>query len=330
MSSPFRVSLVVPVFNEESCVDQLIARTTAVLDSIPGGPHEFILIDDGSRDRTGEMLEAAAARDERIVAIRFSRNFGHQPALIAGLDYATGDAVAILDGDLQDPPEAIPQLLEKFHEGYDVVYVERRDRKESWLLRLCYWVFYRMLAKLSDIKLPLDAGDFGLMSRRVVEELRNMTEHHRYLRGLRSWVGFRQIGVPVERVERASGKSKYSLWGLIKLATDGLVAFSTVPLRAAMVVGLFAIAAAIGFSAYSTVLRITGNPPRGFTALTVLITFLSGVNLFFLGIIGEYVGRIYEESKARPLYVVSHVVNARGAPPALARAASAGQPAGVR
>ena len=323
MSPTLRLSVIVPVFNEEACIAELIGRTTAVLDAIAGGPHELIFIDDGSRDETPRLLERAAAGDGRIVVVQLSRNFGHQAALTAGLDYATGDAVVILDGDLQDPPEAIPQLLQRFQEGYDVVYVERRNRKEPWPLRFCYWLFYRMLAKLSDTHLPIDAGDFGLLSRRVVEELRGMTEHHRYMRGLRSWVGFRQVGVPVERVSRAAGKSKYSLWGLIKLATDGLVAFSTVPLRAAMVVGLIAIGAAVLFSAYSTILRLLGSPPRGFTALTLLITFLSGVNLFSLGIIGEYVGRIYDETKARPLYVVGRVINAQGNTSVRSQAAAA-------
>lgn len=303
------VSLAIPLYNEEAVVPELLIRTRKVLDGIPGGPHQIVLVDDGSSDRTLEMAEAAAERDPRVVVVGLSRNFGHQTALAAGLDYVTGDVTVLMDGDLQDPPEAIPQLLELYREGYDVVYVRRTHRKEAWWLRLCYYIFYRLLSALSSIQLPLDAGDFGLMSRRVVDEIRRMPEHHRYLRGMRTWVGFRQIGIAMERPARHAGRTKYSPLRLLKLASDGIFAFSIVPLRAASILGALAIGLSFLFSLYSLYAKFWLHSPQGFTALILAITFLLGINLFFLGIIGEYVGRVYEEAKARPHYVVRKVVN---------------------
>ena len=305
MNAPLRFSIAVPLHNEEKVLQELLRRISAVLDSIPGGPHEMVFVDDGSTDRTVELLQEATERDPRLVVIVLSRNFGHQAALTAALDHVSGDAVVVMDGDLQDSPEAIPHFLERHREGYDVVYAQRTRRKEVWWLRLCYFVFYRLLAGLSELRLPLDAGDFGLMSRRVVEQLRQMPEHHRYLRGLRSWVGFRQIGIPIERGERHWGTSKYGAIRLVKLAADGIFAFSVVPIRSAAVLGAFAVLLSVLFAIYSAYAKLFRHQsPQGFTALIVLITFLSGVLLFFLGIIGEYVGRIYEESKARPIYVI--------------------------
>jgi glycosyltransferase involved in cell wall biosynthesis len=206
-------------------------------------------------------------------------------------------------------------MAERYLEGYDVVYAQRTGRKEAWPLRLCYFLFYRMMAMLSDTHLPLDSGDFGLMSRRVVEQFRRMPEHHRYLRGMRSWVGFRQTGMPVERSERHSGKTKYGFLRLLKLAADGIFAFSIVPIRAAALLGTAAVSISTLFGLYAMYAKIVlHKSPQGFTALLLLITFLSGVLLFFLGVIGEYVGRIYEESKGRPLYIVSRVVGGRSGP----------------
>jgi polyisoprenyl-phosphate glycosyltransferase len=214
-----------------------------------------------------------------------------------------------MDSDLQDLPEAIPLFVERYHQGYDVVYATRARRQEAWWLRLCYFVFYRLQAMLSETVLPLDAGDFGLMSRRVVEQLRRMPEHQRYLRGLRGWVGFRQVGIPVERAKRHAGKSKYSLLRLLRLASDGIFAFSIVPLRAAAMLGGLAVVLAGVYAVYSLYAKLfLHRSPQGFTALVWLISFLSGVLLFFLGIIGEYVGRVYEEIKARPLYIISKTV----------------------
>ncbi|MFZ0800483.1 MAG: glycosyltransferase family 2 protein [Terriglobales bacterium] len=312
MSRPARVSLAIPVYNEEAVVPELVRRTTAVLDGVPGGPHEIVLVDDGSFDRTLELLERAAEKDNRIVVVSLSRNFGHQTALAAALDQVSGDVAVLLDGDLQDPPEAVPTLLDWYQQGYDVVYVQRVNRKESWWLRACYYIFYRLLAALSSVQLPLDAGDFGLMSRRVVEEIRRMPEQHRYLRGLRTWVGFRQIGIPMERSARHAGRTKYSPLRLLKLASDGIFAFSIVPLRAAAVLGAGAIALSSLYALYSLYAKFWMHSPQGFTALILAMTFFSGVNLFFLGIIGEYVGRVYEEAKGRPHYVVLKIVRRVG------------------
>jgi len=306
------LSVAIPVHNEESVLPELLARLQKVLDTLPGGPHEVVFVDDGSTDRTFEMLGEAAMKDPRIVAVGLSRNFGHQAAITAALDHVSGDAVVVMDGDLQDVPEVIPEFVAKFEQGYDVVYAQRVRRKEPLPLRMCYFLFYRMMASLSDIRLPLDSGDFGLMSRRVIDHMRRMPEHHRYLRGMRSWVGFRQIGVPVERAERYSGKSKYSLMRLLKLATDGIFAFSIVPIRAAALMGALVMLLSTMFVLYAIYAKVVRHEsPVGFTALLVAVTFLSGVVLFFLGIIGEYVGRIYEETKARPHYVVRQVVGTR-------------------
>jgi dolichol-phosphate mannosyltransferase len=313
MTKGQRVSVAIPVFNEELLIPELLRRTAAVLDAIAGGPHEIVVVDDGSSDRTLELLEKATAQDSRLVVIGLSRNFGHQIALAAALDHVSGDVAVMMDGDLQDPPEAIPTLLEWHRQGYDVVYARRMNRKESWWLRSCYYIFYRLVAALSSIELPLDAGDFALMSSRVVEESRSLPEHHRYLRGLRSWVGFRQVGVPIERAARQAGRTKYSPLKLLKLASDGIFAFSIVPLRAASLIGAIAVILSSLFAVYSLFAKfLLHQSPRGFTALILVITFLSGINLFSLGIIGEYVGRIYEETKARPQYVIRKLLGRPG------------------
>lgn len=305
------ISIAIPVYNEEAVVPELLRRTRAVLDEMPGGPHQIVVVDDGSSDRTWELLERAAEKDPRLIAVALSRNFGHQIALGAALDYVSGDVTVLMDGDLQDPPEAIPVLVNTYKQGYDVVYVQRVNRKEAWWLRACYYLFYRLLAAFSSIQLPLDAGDFGLMSHRVVQEIKAMPEHHRYLRGMRTWVGFRQIGVPIERAARRAGRTKYSPLRLLKLASDGIFAFSIVPLRAAAIFGAAATGLSFLFSLYSLYAKFWLHAPQGFTALILAITFLSGVNLFFLGIIGEYVGRVYEEAKGRPHYVVRKVLRQR-------------------
>jgi glycosyltransferase involved in cell wall biosynthesis len=305
MADGFRLSVAIPLHNEESVLPELLRRLQAVLDNLPGGPHEMVFVDDGSTDGTYEILEGAAGQDSRIVALSLSRNFGHQAGITAALDQVTGDATVVMDGDLQDVPEVIPQFVEKYQQGFDVVYGKRVRRKEPWLLRLCYYAFYRMMARLSDIRLPLDSGDFGLMSRRVIDHLRRMPEHHRYLRGMRSWVGFRQAGIEVERAERHSGQSKYSVMRLLKLAFDGIFAFSIVPIRAAALLGAVVMLLSTIYVFYSLYAKLLlHKSPQGFTALIVALTFLSGIVLFFLGVIGEYVGRIYEETKARPQYIV--------------------------
>jgi len=315
MNSGFRLSVAIPIHNEGSVLPELLTRLMGVLDKVQGGPHELLFVDDGSTDGTLALLEEAAQRDSRIMVLSLSRNFGHQAALTAALDHVTGDATVLMDGDLQDEPESIPRLLEKFFEGHDVVYAQRTRRKEAWPLRLSYYVFYRLMARLSDMKLPLDAGDFALMSRRVVEHLQRLQEHHRYLRGLRSWVGFRQIGIPIERSQRHSGRSKYSVFRLLKLASDGIFAFSIVPIRAAAILGAASIGLSGLFAVYTIFAKLFLNQtPKGFTALLLLITFLSGILLFFLGVIGEYVGRIYEESKGRPIYIIGRLIGGGNRP----------------
>jgi len=307
MANEFRLSVAVPVHNEETILPELLERLSSVLDTIPGGPHEIVFVDDGSTDRTFALLEQAARHDPRICALSLSRNFGHQSAISAALDHVTGEATVVMDGDLQDVPEVIPQFVKKHLQGYDVVYAQRVRRKEPWPLRLCYFVFYRLMTSLSETRLPLDAGDFGLMSRRVVEEVRSMPEHHRYLRGMRSWVGFRQTGIPVERAERRSGRSKYSISRLMRLAMDGIFAFSIVPIRAAALLGTLAMLASSVYAVYAIYVKLVSrHSPQGFTALLVTVIFLSGMILFFLGMIGEYVGRIYEETKSRPQYIIAH------------------------
>lgn len=315
MSEPPRVSVAISLYNEERVLAELLQRVRGVLSALPGGPHELVFVDDGSSDRTFDILAEAAAADPRIVVISLSRNFGHQSALCAALDHVTGDLVVVMDGDLQDPPEAIPRLLEEQRKGFDVVYAQRIRRKEGWALRFSYFLFYRMIASVSNVRLPLDAGDFAVLSRRVVERLREIPEHHRYLRGLRTWVGYRQTGVPVERSPRFSGESKYSVAKLLRLAFDGIFAFSMAPLRAASLVGLVTIAASLVFALYSVYVRLfLGKSPPGFTALILVITTLSGIQLLFLGVIGEYLGRVYEETKGRPHYVIGRIVRARDAP----------------
>ena len=312
MNRPFRLSVAIPLYNEEGVLPELLRRLRAVLENLAGGPHEMVFVDDGSSDRTLEVLEAEAALDPRIVVVALSRNFGHQAAVTAALDHCSGDAVVVMDADLQDTPEVIPRFVEQFQQGYDVVYAMRVRRKEAWWLKLSYFLFYRLLAMLSESNLPLDAGDFALISRRVVDQLRRLPEHHRYLRGLRSWVGFRQIGIPVDRAERHAGRSKYSLRKLVELASDGIFAFSIVPLRAAILLGALATVLSGLYSAYAVYARLfLQRSPQGFTALVLLITFLSGILLFFMGIIGEYVGRLYEEVKARPLYIIGKTVGWR-------------------
>jgi len=312
MSASLRVAIAIPLHNEEETVAELLRRVGVVLDGLPGGPHEIVVVDDGSSDGTLQQLERVATADPRLLVISLSRNFGHQAALSAALDHVSGDAVVTMDGDLQDPPEAIPALLARLREGYDVVYAQRVNRHEPWWLRASYYVFYRLLARLSTLQLPLDAGDFSIMSRRVVDQIKQAPERQRYIRGLRSWVGFPQTGMAVDRPARYAGSSKYSLRRLVGLAFDGIFAFSTLPLRAAAVLGALAIALSTAFALYSLYAKIfLSQTPRGFTALVYVITFLSGVNLVFLGVIGEYVGRVYEEVKTRPLYVVQKVVGRR-------------------
>lgn len=303
------VSIATTVLDEEAILPMFLERALAVLDELPGSGHELVIVDDGSTDGSLAFLEAACAEDERLRLIVLSRNFGHQRALHCGLDHSRGDVVVLMDADLQDPPESIPAFLKHWRAGYDVVYARRVDRKENLLLRSAYHLFYRLLAAQSQVRLPVDAGDFSLLSRRVVEAMAEAPERHRYLRGLRAWVGFPQIGVDVERAARVAGHTKYSTLKLFSLAGDGLFAFSTLPLRAASALGCAAMTMATGFGVYSLYAKFMHDQaPKGFTALILAIVFLSGVQLLSLGVIGEYLGRVYDEVKARPPYVVQRRV----------------------
>ena len=301
------VSVAIPVYNEQETLLELYRRLRSVLDQI-AGQHEMVFVNDGSSDQTEEMLSALAAADEQVKVVHLSRNFGHQSALTAAFEYVTGDVMVLMDGDLQDTPETLLKFVEQHRAGYDVVYAVREKRKEGWLLRLAYSGFYCLISRLSRLDLPRGAGDFGLLSRRAVEAIRRCPERHRYLRGLRRWVGFRQIGIPVERDARFAGESKYSWWKLFSLAFDGIFSFSVAPLRAAIWLGVLTIMGSLAFVGYATLAHLLwGQSPQGFTALITAITFLAGVQLVFLGVIGEYIGRIFEQVKLRPMYLVDRV-----------------------
>jgi dolichol-phosphate mannosyltransferase len=302
------VSVAIPVFNEEAVVGDLLRRLGAVLDELPGDSHEIVIVDDGSSDRTAQALRQLSASEHRLVVIELSRNFGHQAAMSAALDNTSGDVVVMMDGDLQDAPEAIPRFLEEFAKGYDVVYARRVGRKEGWPRRLAYSLFYRLIRSLSRLPLPLDSGDFCLVSRQVATQMSRMPERHRYLRGLRSWVGFHQTAVDIEREARSAGTTKYTLSKLLRLAFDGIFSFSTLPLRAATLVGFLGMLASSLFALYAIYARLFLNrSPEGFTALLVAIVFLFGVQFLMFGILGEYIGRIYDETKARPRYIVRQI-----------------------
>lgn len=315
MNNPPKISLAIPVYNEREVFPQLLARVRGVVDQLPGGPHEIVIVDDGSKDGTADMLAAAAKDDPRIVAVCFSRNFGHQTAITAALDHVTGDVVVVMDGDLQDEPEVIPQLLARYAEGYDVVYTQRASREEAWWLQMAYRTFYRVAAALADIRLPLDSGDFALLSRRVVDAMRSAPERRRYLRGLRTWVGFRQTSFPLNRPARAAGVTKYSLTKLMRLALDGIFAFSSAPLRLITTLGLSVIGAVGAFVMLALVAKIFGRDFSQFSFLIAVIALFSGVQLTTLGVIGGYIGRIYDEVKGRPHYVVDRVIRHGAAEP---------------
>jgi dolichol-phosphate mannosyltransferase len=306
MTMATSIGVAIAVYNERENLDELVRRLGAVLDDLPGGPHSVLFVDDGSSDGTLDRLRELSAADPRISMLSLSRNFGHQAALTAALDHVDADAVVLMDGDLQDAPEAIPRFLAKYEEGFDVVYAVRVGRKEGPLLRAAYRLFYWMMARLSSTPLPQGSGDFGLLSRRVVRALRLHREQHRYIRGLRALVGFRQVGVEVEREARHAGTSRYGISGLFKLALDGLFAFSVAPIRAAAALGGLAITGSVLYTLYVLWARLVQHTtPQGFTTLIIAMVFLAGVQLLFLGIIGEYVGRIYQEAKNRPLYLVA-------------------------
>ncbi len=300
-------SIIVPVYNEISCIDELYNRMTQAMDST-GEPWELILVDDGSTDGSTDSIKAYADKDDRVRPVIFARNFGHQIAVTAGLDYSRGKAVVIIDSDLQDPPEVILDLIKKWQEGYQVVYAVRSERAgESWFKTFTASLFYRLIFKITDVKIPLDTGDFRLMDRSVVDVLNKMREKHRFLRGMSAWVGFKQIGVSYKRQARFAGETKYPLKKMLKLALNAITSFSYFPLQLATYLGF--IAAGISILAIPVVIvtRIIGTQAFFGQATTLIaVLFLGGVQLISLGILGEYVGRVYDEVKGRPLYIVSN------------------------
>ena len=299
------LSVVVPLYNEQANFPELHRRLMAAIDAL-AIDHELIFVNDGSRDDTPRLLNERQAVDPHLVILHLSRNFGHQAAVSAGLDAAHGRAVLVMDGDLQDPPEVIPDFLAMWRQGYDVVYAVRQARKEGWFKKLGYKVFYRLLNSISDLEIPLDSGDFGLMDRRVVEAVKTLPERKRFVRGLRTFVGFRQVGLAYERAAREAGSPKYTIRGLINLAVDGLVSFSSYPLRLVTYLGLITIAIGLILTLWVFIDALTnGTSPRGWASTIVIVLFMGAVQLISLGIVGEYVRLIFLETKGRPTYIVA-------------------------
>jgi len=303
-------SIVVPAYNEESVLPETYLRLTTVLEMLDA-PYELVFVNDGSTDGTLTLLEEMHRNDPRIKVVDFSRNFGHQVAITAGMDYARGDAVIVIDADLQDPPEVILDFVDKWKEGYEIVYGVREKREgETLFKKATASIFYRFLAKMTDIKIPLDAGDFRLMDRKVVDVFKNgIKEKNRFVRGLASWVGFRQTGVPYTRVARVAGKTKYPFRKMLKFSLDAVVSFSNVPLRMATYIGFGVAALSFLYMIYVVLLKVLSNVPvQGWSSLIAVVLFLGGVQLIFLGIIGEYLARINEDVKQRPLYIVKNII----------------------
>jgi polyisoprenyl-phosphate glycosyltransferase len=298
------LSVIMPVFNEQENLLALHERLSIVLDKT-GMSYEIIFVDDGSRDGSLSLLRALAMDDPHVLVVELARNFGHQVAISAGLDHSCGAGVIVMDADLQDPPEVLPQFIAKWREGHDVVYAIRAQRKEHWLKRTAYAAFYRLLQRVANIEIPLDAGDFCIMDRRVVDLLVGMPERNRFVRGIRSWVGLDQVGLAYERHARHAGKPKFTFTRLVYLALDGLISFSYVPLRVITMLGLTVSFVSVVLAVFYAIKKLTvGLNPPGFATLIVAVFLLAGIQLVTIGVIGEYVGRIFEEVKRRPLYVV--------------------------
>jgi len=299
-------SIVIPIYNEEENLVEMYRRISDVMAQLDGET-ELILIDDGSRDRSLGMIRELHQRDQRVRYLSFARNFGHQIAVTAGLNVVQGKIVIVMDADLQDPPELILAMIEKWRQGYQVVYAQRLSRKqESWLKRLTAYVFYRVLRLLADVDIPPDTGDFCLMDRQVVDILNTMPERNRYIRGLRAWVGFRQTAVHFERDPRFAGKEKYTFGKSWALAVNGMISLSKIPLRLATYLGILSAGLALLMIILVLYWRLfdPASPLIGFTLITIALFFLGSVQLFCIGILGEYIGRIYEEVKGRPIYTV--------------------------
>jgi glycosyltransferase involved in cell wall biosynthesis len=298
-------SVIAPIYNELENIPELYRRVSTVMSSLPG-TWELVLVDDGSSDGSTDAIRALAQQDKHVRPVIFARNFGHQPAITAGWDYARGQAIIIMDADLQDPPEVIPDLIARWREGYEVVYAVRAEREgETWFKKTTAAWFYRIVRRITDVKIPMDAGDFRLMDRKVVEVLKTMHEKHRFPRGMSAWVGFRQIGVPYKRASRFSGTTKYPFNKMFKLALNAITGFSYFPLQLATYFGFLSAGLAIIAIPVVIVMRLIGNGAfLGQATTLIAVLFLGGVQLISLGVLGEYLGRIYDEVKNRPLYIV--------------------------
>jgi dolichol-phosphate mannosyltransferase len=306
-------SVVAPVFNEEALVEEFCRRTMAALEPL-GEPFELVLVNDGSRDGSARIMRSIHEADPRVKVLSFSRNFGHQLAITAGTDYAQGRAVVVIDSDLQDPPEVIPELIAKWREGYEVVYAVREEREgETWFKTVTASFFYRLIARITSVELPVDAGDFRLMDRKVVDALARIREHHRFMRGLSVWVGFNSVGVPYTRHARKAGNTKYPLRKMLKFALDGITSFSYLPLQLATYMGFITAALSLLFIVVVVAMRLIAPQAEeaafyGQASTLASVLFIGAVQLISLGIIGEYVGRIYDEVKGRPLYIVAEAL----------------------
>ena len=307
-----KVSVVIPMYYEEKVVDECYKRVKEVLDNLKDYEYEIIFINDGSKDKTLEILEEIAKKDEKVKVISFSRNFGHQASVTAGLKEVTGDVVVIIDADLQDPPELIPEMLKLWKEGNEVVYGKRKARSgESIFKLMTAKMFYKTLNALSDVEIPKDTGDFRLVDRKVVNQMNSLPEHNKFLRGLWSWLGFKQYAFDYERKERFAGETKYPLKKMIKLASDGIISFSSKPIKLVGALGLISILISIILFIYAIIAYIFKfeGLSAGWTSIIVAVSFFSGVQLLSLWIISEYIGRIYDESKGRPQYVIDKKIN---------------------
>lgn len=307
-----KISIVIPVYNEEAVLKNLIQRLAILIQNTTNYEFEVIFVNDGSKDKTLEILEEISKIEKRLKIISFSRNFGHQAAVTAGIKYVTGDAVVIIDADLQDPPELIPQMIELWEQGNEVIYGKRKKRKgESAFKILSAKMFYKTLNALSDVEIPKDTGDFRLVDRKVIDVINQMPEHNKFLRGLFSWVGFKQYAFEYERQERKAGKTKYPFRKMMKLASDGIISFSTKPLKIVGGIGVLAIIISIGILIYSLIsyaFNLNQLAP-GWTSIMVTITFLGGIQLLSIWIISEYIARIYDETKQRPEYIIDKKIN---------------------
>lgn len=307
-----KISVIIPMYYEEDVAEECYKRMTSVLKSMTSYDYEIICINDGSKDKTLEILEKLAVKDKKLKILSFSRNFGHQCAVTAGLKYVTGDAIVIIDADLQDPPELIPQMLELWEAGNDVIYGKRKKRDgESAFKLFTAKMFYKTLNSLSDVDIPKDTGDFRLVDRKVVDTINSLPEHNKFLRGLFSWVGYKQIPFEYERKERFAGKTKYPLKKMLKLASDGIISFSTKPLKIVGSLGIVSIVISLILLIYALISYIfkLNDLSAGWTSLMIGITFFAGVQLLSLWIMSEYIARIYDESKARPQYIIEKKIN---------------------